>query len=294
VADFSSFLLAVFSLFGFYALLAFGLGLIFGQLGVVNIAQGDFAMVGAYTMFVLDDVPFLLRLLIATGVGIVLGMITEKLLLSRLYARGFLATLLAMWGVGIILRQSVEAIWSSTPRSVASPVTETVEIFGAAYPLYRLIAASASLVIVAMLVIAAYKTSLGLRLRASIDNKEMAGLLGISTRAMMTGTFTLGIVLAVLAGAVQSPILGVTPGMGIAFLAPAFFAVLLGKPGSIGGPLIGALIVAVLSTTLRYFFTEALASSLFFLALIILIAFKPQGINWRSPKWNRTIVSNPS
>lgn len=287
--DFVSFSFAVFSLFGFYALLALGLGLIFGQLGVVNIAHGDFAMIGAYVMWAFEGIPFVPRLLIAIVIGAILGFITEKLLLSKLYERGFLATLLAMWGVGIILRQSIEAFYSSTPRSVQSPVGASIEVFGNVFPVYRIIAAVAALLVVAVLLVIAYRTNLGLKLRASIDNRQMAGVLGISTKTMMTGTFTLGIVLAVLAGALQSPSLGITPGLGIGFLAPAFFAVLIGKPGSIAGPIFGAFLVALISTALRFAFTETVASSLLFLALIVLIAFKPQGINWKVKLWNKPL-----
>src|SRR5688500_15138982 len=118
-----TFALSVLTLFGFYALLALGLGLIFGQLNVVNVAFGDFAMAGAFVMYALEPVPFLLRVLIALLFGVALAWVIEKLLLRPLYSQGFLATLLAMWGVGIVMRQAAEAIFGSTPASVAAPVS---------------------------------------------------------------------------------------------------------------------------------------------------------------------------
>lgn len=288
------FTLSVVTLFGFYALLAWGLGLIFGQLGVVNVAHGDFAMVGAFTMYALQPVPFFLRLLIAAGVAVVLGLLAEKLLLKRLYTQGLLATLLAMWGVGIVLRQGAEAWFGTTPGSVSAPISTSINILGVQYPAYRLVATAISLAIIAVGLFIIYRTDLGLRLRASIDNREMASLLGISPSLMVTGTFVVGTVLAVVAGALQSPMLGVTPSVGVAFLAPAFFAVLVGKPGSLSGPVFGAFIVAVLETALRTFFSETVSSLLFFLALIILIAVRPQGLNWRLPSWKTTTSPAPA
>lgn len=282
------FALTALTLFGFYALLAWGLGLIFGQLGVVNVAHGDFAMIGAVTMFVLQPVPFFPRLLIAAGVAVVLGLLTERLLLQRLYTQGMLATLLAMWGVGIVLRQGVEAWLGATPGSVPAPITATVNLLGVQFPAYRLVATAISLAIIAAGMLVIYRTDLGLRLRASMGNRQMASLLGITPSVMVTGTFVVGTVLAVLAGALQSPTLGVTPSIGVGFLAPAFFAVLVGKPGSLGGPVLGALVVAVLETGLRTFLSETVASLVFFLVLIVLIAVRPQGLNWRLPKWNTT------
>jgi branched-subunit amino acid ABC-type transport system permease component len=273
MADLVSFALAVASLFGFYALLALSLGIIFGQLGVVNVAHGEFVMIGAFTMYALDGVPFLLRLVVAVGVGLVLGVVTERLVLSRLYARGFLATLLAMWGVAIVLRQGADA------------VEGTVDVLGVTYPAYRLVATAGCLAVVAVMLLVVYRTSFGLRVRATVDNREMASLLGIPPAAMMTGGFAIGTAIAVLAGAVQSPTLGVTPQIGAAMLAPAFFAVLIGRPGSLPGSILGAFVVALLSTLLRDHLTETVAQFVLFALLIALIAIRPNGLTWRRPSW---------
>src|SRR5699024_6640985 len=149
-------------------------------------------------------------------------------------------------------------------------------------------ATAISIMLIAGGLVIIYRTNLGLRLRASIDNRQMAALLGISPTVMITGTFMVGTVLAVVAGALQSPMLGVTPSVGLTFLAPAFFAVLVGKPGSLGGPILGAAVVALLQTALRTFFTETIAGLLFFVILILLIALRPQGLNRSIPKWNTT------
>lgn len=278
-------LLSIVTLFGFYALLAFGLGIIFGQLGVVNVAHGEFAMVGAFLMYAMADIPFWPRLLLVVLLGLALGVVTERLVLSRLYARGFLATLLAMWGVGIVLRQGTDAIFGSTPASVAAPMSGTLGILGVQYPTYRLVMTAVALAVVGGGLLVLYRSSLGLRIRATVDNRSMASLLGIPPTLMITGTFAVGTSFAVLAGALQSPMLGVTPTVGVSFLAPAFFAVLIGRPGSLTGSIFGALVVAILSTVLRTYLNETAAQLILFALLIILIAVRPNGLTWRKPQW---------
>jgi branched-chain amino acid transport system permease protein/urea transport system permease protein len=277
--------LSTFSLFGFYCLLAVSLGLIFGQLGVVNVAHGELVMVGAFVMYAFADVPFVLRVLIALVVGLLLGAVIERLVLSGLYDRGFLATLLAMWGVAIVLRQGADAIFGSTPSSVAEPITGSVSVLGVSYPLYRIVAAAASLAITAVLLLVLYRTSIGLKIRATVDNQDMASVLGISPRSMMTVGFAVGAAVAVLAGALQSPVLGVTPSVGTTFLAPAFFALLVGRPGNLRGAVFGAFVVALLSTVLRSFLSETAAQFALFSLLIVLIAVAPNGLMLRRPSW---------
>ncbi|MCU1442637.1 MAG: Branched-chain amino acid transport system permease protein [Cryobacterium sp.] len=278
-------LLSVLTLFGFYALLAVGMGLIFGQLGVVNVAHGEFVMVGAFAMYALSAVPFVPRMFLAVLIGLVLGTITERLVLSNLYQRGFLATLLAMWGVSIVLREGANAIFGSTPASVAAPIVTNVEVLGVSYPLYRLVIAAVALAVVAVVLFVTYRTRLGLIVRATVDNRAMASVLGIPPRSVITGTFAVGVTLAVLAGALQSPLLGVTPTIGASFLAPAFFAVLLGRAGSLPGAVFGALVVAFMSTILRTYLNETLAQVVLFALFIILVAVRPNGIDWRKPQW---------
>jgi branched-subunit amino acid ABC-type transport system permease component len=280
-----SLLLSIFTLFGFYSLLAFGLGIIFGQLGVVNVAHGEFVMVGAFLMYAMAGVPFWPRLLVVVLLGLALGVITERLVLSRLYARGFLATLLAMWGVGIVLRQGADAVFGSTPAAVAAPISGTFDVLGVQYPLYRLVITVIALAVVGSGLLLLFRSNLGMRIRATVDNRTMASLLGIPPTLMITGTFAAGTGFAVLAGALQSPMLGVTPGVGVSFLAPAFFAVLIGKPGSLPGSIFGALIVAILSTLLRTYLNETVAQLILFALLIILIAVRPNGLSWRKPQW---------
>jgi branched-subunit amino acid ABC-type transport system permease component len=288
------FTLSVLTLFGFYALLALGLGLIFGQLNVVNLAYGGFAVVGAYSVYLLHPLPFVLCVVVAVIVGAAIALVTEQLVLRQLYEQGFLATLLAMWGVGILLQQAAQAKFGATAKSVATPVSGEVVIFGTQYPTYRLVAAGVSFAVVALCLLVVFRTDLGLRLRATIDNREMASLLGIPPRLMICGTFVFGSVLAVLAGALQAPLLGLTPTLGVTFLAPAFFAVLIGRLGSLSGPVFGAFVVALLSTALQTSFSSTVATVLFYIALIVLIGIWPQGLDLRRPQWMMSKARRPN
>jgi branched-subunit amino acid ABC-type transport system permease component len=279
------FALSVLTLFGFYALLALGLGLIFGQLEVVNLAYGGFALVGAYSVYVLDALPFVVRVVLALVAGAAIALVVEQLVLRQLYAQGFLATLLAMWGVGILLQQGAQAHFGATAKSVPTPVDGELVLLGTQYPTYRLVAAAVAFGVVALCLLLVYRTDVGLRLRATIDNREMASLLGIPPGLMVTGTFVFGSVLGVLAGALQAPLLGLTPTLGVTFLAPAFFAVLIGRLGSLAGPVLGAFVVALLSTALQTSFSNTTATVLFYIALIVLIGIWPRGLDLRKPKW---------
>lgn len=270
--------------FATLALVALSLGLIFGQLKIINLAQGDLLIVGAYTMYALRDQPFIVGVGAAIVAGIVLGFAVERTVIGRLYDRGLMPTLLATWGIGIVLRQTADALFSSTPRSVDAPIAGTTEIIGTAYPTYRLVMDGVIFVVIAVTLVTLYRSSIGLRLRASIDDMEMTSLLGTAPRRMFTLTFTVGTVLTVLAGALLAPIVGITPGLGLSYLAPAFFAVLLGRPGTIGGPLFGAALVALLIGVLNQLFTATVAESVLFAGLVLLIGIRPQGVTWTVPK----------
>lgn len=270
------------------ALIAISLGLIFGQLGIVNIAHGEFVMVGAFAMYALRDLPFVASLLAAVAIGAAFGLALEWTVLRRMYDRGFVAPILATFGLGIVLRELAEVIFTSTPRSVTAPIAGSVSMLGVDYPTYRLVmVALAALIVVGVLGIL-YRTTLGLQVRASIDNPEMSSLLAVSPRLSHALVFAVGTTLAVTAGALVSPEIGVTPTLGLGYLAPAFFAVLIGSPGSITGPVLGALLVALLSTALNRFFTSTVAEALLFGALVALIAIRPEGLKWRAPTWIAT------
>jgi branched-subunit amino acid ABC-type transport system permease component len=262
------------------ALVAFSLGLILGELKIVNVAQGDLMMVGAYCMYSLRALPFPLALLITFAFGLILGLILERAVLRWVYDKGFIATLLATWGIGIVLEQTAAAIFTVSQKGIDPPLIGQITLGELTYPTYRLAVIGGVVVLLAILLLLVYRTSLGLRLRASIDNVEMAGVMGISPQRTFAMVFSVATALAVLAGALVAPTLAITPTLGLSFLAPAFFAVLIAKQGSLAGPVIGAVAVEFTFTALQAHLNVTLAEAILFGLLALFIAIKPQGISW--------------
>ncbi len=262
------------------ALVSFSLGLILGELKIVNIAQGDLMMVGAYSMYALRDLPFLVALLITVVLGFALGLALERGVLRWVYDKGFMATLLASWGVGTVLEQGVAAIFTVSQKGIDMPIKGQITIGDFSYPAYRIVVALGIVVLLAALLLLVYRTSIGLRLRASIDNVEMASVLGISPQRMFALVFAVAAALAVLAGALIAPTIAINPTMGLSFLAPAFFAVLISKQGSLAGPVVGAVAVELVFTLLQRWLNVTVAESTLFGLLALFIVLKPQGISW--------------
>jgi len=262
------------------ALVAFSLGLILGELKIVNIAQGDLMMVGAYSMYALRDLPFVVALVVTVVVGLVLGLILERGVLRWVYDKGFMATLLASWGVGTVLEQGVAAIFTVSQKGIDSPLKGQLTIGDFSYPTYRIVVALGIVTLLTGLLLLVYRTSIGLRLRASIDNVEMAAVLGISPQRMFATVFSVATALAVLAGALIAPTIAINPTLGLSFLAPAFFAALIAKQGSLAGPVVGAMAVELVFTLLQHWLNVTVAESTLFGLLALFIVLKPQGITW--------------
>ena len=166
--------------------------------------------------------PFIVALLLTVAFGFVLGLVLERGILRWVYDKGFMATLLASWGVGTVLEQGVAAIFTVSQKGVDSPLKGKLTIGDFSYPAYRVVVAVGIVALLAILLLLVYRTTLGLRLRASIDNVEMASVLGISPQRMFAMVFSVATALAVLAGALIAPTIAINPTLGLSFLAPAF------------------------------------------------------------------------
>ncbi|MGW0820095.1 branched-chain amino acid ABC transporter permease [Streptomyces sp. NPDC002845] len=276
-------LLAILTLFGLYALTTVGMAVTFAASRVVNLAQGDLVMVGAYTAAIATGPAFGWRVALALVASVPLLLLIERLLLRRPVADG-LATLLVTWGVGMALRQVAELLFTSTSRSVGAPVDGTVTVLGAPYPVYRLVCGLAAAAVVALVLFAAYRTDWGLTLRAVADNPTMAALLGIDPRRLRSTAFVVGGLLAVLAGVLYSPLLAVNPTMGFSLLVPVFFGLLFSRPGALATAAGAALLIATLSVLLRTWLTDVLAEVFFYLIVVAVAAL-------RSRPWIRRYTS---
>ncbi len=263
-------------------LVALGLAIVFGLMGVINMAHGEFMMLGAYTVMVTERAGggYWLGLLLAPlAVGLA-GFLIEEAVIRRIYAR-VLDTILATWGISLMLKQAIVLIFGPGSYSMATPLAGNVMVFGAPYPLFRLFIMGVSLAVVGFTFWMFFATRFGLAARAVIANRAMAGCLGINTRRLDRLTFTYGAMLAGLAGAVMAPLISLDPQMGLGFLVPAFLSILVGGLGSILGPLAGSATVGTTDNLIASLYSPVWAQIVVFVVAVVLIRIFPAGLTGR-------------
>ena len=276
----------------FYAstlfLIAAGLSLIYGVMGIVNIAHGSFFAIGAYVtattiQLSAGTVPvpllFVLLPLGAIVVGI-LGYVVEPILLRPLYARGAEEyPLLITFGLLLILEDGMRIIWGGNPLP-ASRLVEylgSMSVLGSLYPIYVLFVISVGIVASLLLWVFLYRTNVGLILRATSQDMKMASGLGLDVRRVFNMAFAGGCFMVGLAGAVIVPYQSATLGMGMDALILAFVVVVIGGLGSMKGAFIGALIVGVVKVLGIQYFPEIELAVLYIIAALVLF-IRPTGI----------------
>jgi branched-chain amino acid transport system permease protein len=239
-------------------LLAAGLTLIFGIMGVINLAHGSLYMVGAYAaaFAAAQTGSVILAILAGLAAAAIVGMAMELLVLRRLYARDHLDQVLATFALILIFNQSVTILFGRQPLFVSVPpaLNGSVELLpGLIYPVYRLIIIAVGLLVALGLYLLINRTRIGMLVRAGATHREMVRALGVDIRLLYTAVFGLGALLAGLAGLMAGPILAVQVGMGEQILIMTFVVVVIGGVGSIRGAFFGALLVGLVDTVLRAF-----------------------------------------
>jgi urea ABC transporter permease protein UrtB len=264
------------------AVLALGLAVIFGLLGVLNIAHGEFVMIGAYCAYVAQagGWPYLAALPLTLAVCAILGLAVEWIMIRPLYRRPF-DTLVATWGLSLLLRKIAEAIFGLGYQSVNIPLPGTVKLLGTEYPIYRLLLIAISLAVVAALVVWYGQSRTGSRIRAMVSNPELAQAQGISVRWLAAGTFVTGTCLAGLGGVMIAPLVPVQPFMGLDHILMSFFVLVVGGLGSVPGLLTGSAVIGGTNSVV-----SAISDSTggYFCVLVLAILFlwlRPRGIHAR-------------
>lgn len=261
------------------AVLALGLAVIFGLLGVLNIAHGEFIMIGAYCAYVVQSWgwPYLAALPLTLAACALLGAAVEWVMIRPLYRRPF-DTLVATWGLSLLLRKIAEAIFGPGFHSVTIPLPGTVQFLGVEYPLYRLALIAISIAVVAALVIWYGRSRTGARIRAMVSNPELAQAQGISVRRLAAGTFIVGTCLAGLGGVMVAPLVPVQPFMGLDYVLRAFFVLIVGGLGSVPGLLSGAAAIGGVDSAIS---AATNATDGYFAVLLLAILFlwlRPRGL----------------
>ncbi len=262
-------------------LLASGLTLIFGMMGVLNFAHGALYMLGAYLSFTVllwTDQFWLCLIIVPVLVGLI-GVFIERIFLRKAHSHGHVAELLVTFGIAYILEDVVMILWGSEPLRVEIPaiLAGSVSIFGAIYPTYRLFILSVSFLVFVMLFLILIKTRAGIIVRAAVDNKEMVGALGFNVPLIFLLLFGVGAWLAGLAGVIGGPYLMTHPGMGAVILVDLFVVVVLGGLGSIRGALLAAILIGEIQS-FGILFLPQFALFFQYLLLAVVLIFKPEGL----------------
>jgi len=263
-------------------LLSSGLTLIFGIMGVINLAHGSFYMVGAYLAYWLARTTgsLWLALPLAVLIAFAIGLLLETAIFSRLYRRDHLYQVLLTFGLILIFEELRSIAFGDDVHGIAVPallnfsipLTDTLS-----YPVYRLFVTLVCLVIAGLMYFVIHKTRTGMRIRAGNSNREMAASLGVNMPLLFALVFASGVALAAFAGAIAAPISSVFPGMGSQILIICFVVVVIGGIGSINGALIASLAVGLADTLGKVIAAEYSAIAVYLVMAIILL-WRPQGI----------------
>ena len=271
-------------------LAAIGLAITFGVMGVINMAHGEMVMLGAYTTFAVQeairaaaphlfDVSLLIALPLAFLVAAAVGLAMERGIIRFLYGRP-LETLLATWGVSLILQQAVRTVFGPNNREVGNPswMSGSIEIGQMDVTLNRLWIVVFSLAVFAALLFVLRRTSLGLRMRAVTQNRRMAASVGIRTPWVDATTFALGSGIAGIAGVALSQIGNVSPNLGQSYIIDSFLVVVFGGVGNLWGTLVGAVSLGVVNKLLEPWAGAVLGKIIVLVMVILFIQRRPRGL----------------
>ncbi|CAJ92550.1 Branched-chain amino acid ABC-type transport system, permease component [Cupriavidus necator] len=263
-------------------LVASGLTLIFGIMGVINLAHGSFYMLGAYLAFTLAGLTG--NLFIAIPLGIVLavafGYVLEWAFFSYLYERDHLQQVLMTYGLILVFEELRSILVGDDVHGVQVPaLLDGALAIGndMTYPVYRLFISAVCLVVALAMYYVIRRTRLGMMIRAGATNREMVQSLGINITVLYRFVFALGVALAVLAGMIAAPVSSVYPGMGAQVLIVCFVVVVIGGIGSVKGALVASLLLGFVDTFGKVFWQEA-AGVLIYLLMAVILLWKPQGL----------------
>ena len=263
-------------------MLAAGLTLIFGIMGVVNLAHGSFYMLGAYMAWSLAGLfgSFMLAIIVGVLLSVLFGLTLEWVLFRHFYQRSHLDQVLLTFGLIYIFEETRSIIWGDDVHGVNIPDALSASIpltDNLSYPVYRLFMSGLCILLALGLYLLISKTKLGMKIRAGAFNSEMAQALGVNVKLIQMIVFALGVALAAIAGMIAAPISSVYPNMGSSVLIMCFVVVVIGGIGSVRGALIAALLVGLVDTFGKVLFPQV-ASMLVYVLMALVLLFKPEGL----------------
>jgi branched-chain amino acid transport system permease protein len=279
-------------------LLAAGLTLVFGIMSFVNLAHGSLYMLGAYAAALAYGATgsFALAVLAAMAAALVIGLLLEVAVVSRLYRRDHLDHVLATFGLVMFFNELVRIVWGPQPLFVQVPevLSGTVQLLGFSYPAYRFAIIAVGILVAVGSHVLIHKTRVGMLIRAGAQNPQLVSALGVNIGRLNAMLFGVGAMLAGVAGAMAGPLLSVQSGMGEPVLITTLVVIVIGGIGSVNGALYAALVVGVVDTLGRVYLPmllrqvaersladaagPALASMSVYLLMALVLALRPQGL----------------
>lgn len=279
------------SLFSVLLLMALGLSIIFGQMGVINMAHGEFMTIGAYTIYMFSKATeqyfpglmsyyFVFAIVAAFLIAFAIGYLVEYALIRHLYKRP-LDTLLATWGLSLIMQQIFRSVFGAREVSATLPgwlmgswkPTPNIDI-----PLNGLFVMGLSVLVTAVVILFLYRSGWGLKVRATTQNRVMAGSVGINTKKIDRVTFAVGCGIAGVAGAAFTTIASTGPTSGSLYIVDTFLVVVFGGAGSLLGTVLSAFTIAQAQSILTFFLTNAMGKVVTLLTIIIILMLHPEGL----------------
>jgi branched-subunit amino acid ABC-type transport system permease component len=261
-------------------LLALGLTVIFGLLGVMNFAHGELYMLGAYAGIVVIGVThsFWVALIAAPILVGIVAAVTEVATLRPIYRREPLYGLILTFGLALVFREGARQIWGGDMRRILPPFTGSTPLLGMTYPNYRLFLLAASSVILLALWLFFTRTRAGIVVRAAVQDAEMLDGLGVDVRRVFTLTFAASGALAALAGLLLAPVFTVYPQMGVEMILLAFIVVILGGMGSMGGSVVAAFVIGVAQSLFSLWMNPQRVAIAIFGIMIVVLIVRPRGL----------------
>ena len=267
---------------GLYALIALGLSMVFGVMRLINLAHGDLVIVGSYLSFVLWSsfgLDPVVSLIITIPVLFGLGFLIQHYLMRRAFAISGEAPLIIAFGISLIIQSTNQIIWTPLSRGISTSYSMASFFLGShQFPVSYLLDLGVALVSMLLLREFLYRTFLGRAITAASQNRKVAQLMGINTKMIYGYAFAIAMISAAVAGVFLGMTFPFTPLSGIQFLIIAFGVVIIGGLGSLMGTFLGGLILGLVQTFSGYFFGSSLQMLFVYLAVLIVLAIRPQGL----------------
>lgn len=263
-------------------LMALGLTIIFGLLDVINMAHGEFYAIGAYLAVVMLGLglSFWWALLLAPAIMAVIGYVTERALIQRVFHSKdrHTLTLLLTFGLSIVLEDALKLVFGANPLRLEAPISGATQMLGLFFPNYRLFVMGFGALLIAAVWVLVFRTSIGAIVRAAAFDRDMSASLGVPVARVYAATFGFGVALAALAGVLLAPIYSVFPTMGRDFVLIAFSIVIIGGMGSIKGAVLAGLLLTQVQSISSLFISPVWSDPLLFGIMVMVLMWRPQGL----------------